>query len=205
MKKTAIIAGALFFLFTATVNAQSDSLPVQPVKTTTDQWNNHNPEKYKLLPMPEAITLEKKFPVIGKYNITDKAGVVSNASITLDETNKGIVLVEGLPQGTIKAYLRKAPGTYKIPVQKTADEKDVAEGVLIFDKENNTLDICIGCTYNIEDPASAFATTEPVAEEPIKTVKTKKGIAKAKVIPVKTWKYSGTKVVETTASVAPMQ
>jgi hypothetical protein len=30
-----------------------------------------------------------------------------------------------------------------------------------------------------KDPASAFATTEPVAEEPIKTVKTKKAIAKA--------------------------
>lgn len=205
MKKPAIIAGALFLLFTATVNAQSDSLSVQPVKIATDQWNNHNPEKYKLLPMPEAITMEKKFPVVGKYNITDNAGTVSTASITLDETNKGIVWVEGLPQGKFTAYLRKVPGIYKIPMQKTADEKNVAEGVLIFDKENNTLDICIGCTYNIDDPASAFVTTEPAAEEPVKTLKTKKTIARTKVIPVKTWKYSGSKVVETTASLAPMQ
>ncbi len=58
--------------------------------------------------MPEAITLEKKFPVIGKYNITDKAGVVSNASITLDETNKGIVLVEGLPQGNDQSLPEKS-------------------------------------------------------------------------------------------------
>lgn len=198
MKKAAIIAGSLLFLFTATVNAQTE-----PAKTTTDQWNNHNPEKYKLQAMPEAITLEKKFPVIGKYNLADKSGAASEVIITLDETNKGMVWVEGLPQGKFRALLRKAPGTYKIPVQKGADDKDLAEGVLIFDKENNTLNICIGCTYNMEDPASVFATAETITEEPVKT--TKKTTAKAKVTPVKTWKYSGSKVVETTASVAPMQ
>lgn len=202
MKKTAFIAGSLFVLSVASVNAQTEPVPAKP---TTDQWNNHNADKYKLQEMPAGITLEKKFPVIGKYSLADKSGTPVEVSITLDETNKGIVWIEGLPQGKIKGLLRKAPGTYKIPVQKSGSEKDVAEGLLIFDKDKNTLDICIGCTYNNDDPASAFATAEPVVEEAVKN-NNKKTTAKAKVIPVKTWKYSGTKVGETTtASVAPMQ
>lgn len=218
MKKAAIIAGSVFLLFAATVNAQTE--PAPPAKpATTDQWNNHDPEKYKLLPMPEPMTLEKKFPVIGKYELTQKSSpakasttdaaavpATTTVTITVDETNKGIAWVEGLPQGKIKAMMRKAPGTYKIPAQKTEDGKDIPEGVLIYDKDNNMLDVCIGCIYNIEDPASAFlAPAEPVVAETQKTTKAKKSTAKAKVIPVKTWKYSGTKVVETTASVAPMQ
>ena len=249
MKKTAIIAGAFFVLFASAANAQTpstDSVPVkqtvttqtttaQPVATTTstssaDMWNNHDPEKYKLLPMPEPLTREKIFPVIGKYELTAKsntttssatvattdatsteAAATTSVTIDLDESNKGIVWIDGLPQGKIKAMLRKSPGTFKIPAQKTADDKSIPEGVAIFDKDNNTLDVCIGCTYNIEDPASAFAApVEPVVDETVKakTTKTKKkSVAKAKVTPVKTWKYSGTKVVEGTASTStvPMQ
>ena len=199
-----MIIGAFLLLFTATLNAQTE--PAQPAKVTTDQWNNYSPDKYKMLPMPAPLTTEKIFPVIGKYTLTDKDGAASNAAITLDETNKGIVWVDGLPQGKIKAYLKKVPGVYIIPAQKTADEKDLAAGVLIFNKESNTLDVCLGCTYNNEDPASAFTTpAEPVIEEHAVT-KNKKATAKTKVKPVKTWKYSGTKIAdESTASVSPMQ
>lgn len=251
MKKTALIAGSLFLLFGAAVNAQTpttDSVRVpeeqvttqsttQPVAITTsssDMWNNHNPDKYKLLPMPAPLTREKIFPVIGKYELTAKsysttsstavattadasattteAAATTAITIDLDAENKGIVWVDGLPQGRIKAMLRKAPGTYKIPAQKTADDKDIAEGVMIFDKDNNTLDVCIGCTYNTEDPASAFAApVEPVVDETVKTktTKSKTKVKKAKVTPVKTWKYSGSKVIveETTTApaVVPMQ
>ena len=247
MKKTAIILGAVLFLFTASINAQNDTLPKQPtttqseatttqttdtrVATTTtssDRWNNWSPDKYKMLPMPEPLTTEKIFPVIGHYTVTPKnattstnanavttdnttttSATSSDVTITLDETNKGVVWVEGLPQGRIKAYLRKSPSTYMIPAQKTADDKDLAQGVLIFDKDANTLDVCIGCKYNSEDPASSFTMTEePVVEQPVvKTkYKNKKGTAKAKVKPVKTWRYSGSKT-ETSASstVVPMQ
>jgi len=241
MKKTAIILGSVLFLFTATVNAQNDTLPKQPttVQTTepamdakqpvtasvsTDKWNNWSADKYKMLPMPEALTTEKIFPVIGRYTVTSKDATTtvatdanatdntvtsasSEVTITLDETNKGLVWIEGLPQGRIKAYLRKSPSTYMIPAQKTVDEKDLAEGILIFDKDANTLDVCIGCKYNSEDPASAFTTPEPVVEEQpvVKTKsKSKKGTAKAKVKPVKTWRYSGSKT-DATASVVPMQ
>lgn len=236
MKKAAIIAGAVFFLFTAVANAQTDTVPVQPAQPVQaeqpvqpvkkDQWNNPDPEKYKLMPMPEALSTEKIFPVIGKYNLTDKDGASTEVTISLDQSNKGIVWVEGLPQGKIKAFLRKSPGVYKIPTQnldeveaaveaeaevkdakaaKTAKAKAVKqlpEGVMIFDKDNNTLNVCIGCTYNNEDPAVAFAApVEPeVAVE--ETPKSKKATAKTKtkVKPVQTWKYSGNKVVETTAS-----
>lgn len=236
MKKAAIIAGAVFFLFTAVANAQTDTVPVQPAQPVQaeqpvqpvkkDQWNNPDPEKYKLMPMPEALSTEKIFPVIGKYNLTDKDGAATEVTISLDPTNKGIVWVEGLPQGKVKAFLRKSPGVYKIPTQnldeveaaveaeaevkdakaaKTAKAKAVKqlpEGVMIFDKDNNTLNVCIGCTYNNEDPAVAFAApVEPeVAVE--ETPKSKKATAKTKtkVKPVQTWKYSGNKVVETTAS-----
>src|SRR5712672_1438179 len=135
MKKTAIILGAVLFLFTS-LNAQNDTLPKQPaqteptvtqpekqsVATTTsgDKWNNWSPDKYKMLPMPEPLTTEKIFPVIGHYTVTSKdapttsttdatatetTGATSDVTITLDETNKGVVWVEGLPQGKIKAYL----------------------------------------------------------------------------------------------------
>jgi hypothetical protein len=251
MKKTALIAGSFLLLFGAAVNAQTpttDSVPVakeqvtttetttQPVATTTssnDMWNNHNPDKYKLLPMPAPLTREKIFPVIGKYELTAKSNsttssttvaATTDASVTttdapattavtldLDAENKGIIWVDGLPQGRVKALLRKAPGTYKIPAQKTADNKDIPEGVLIFDKDANTLDVCLGCTYNIDDPASAFAApVEPVVDETVKTktTKSKTKVKAKKVIPVKTWKYSGSKVVEATeapATVVPVQ
>ena len=208
MKKTAFLAGVLFFVLTATTHAQTDSTKVQPTTTHTDQWNNWSPDKYKMLPMPEPLTTEKIFPIIGRYNVTakDKDAASSNVTITLDETNKGIAWVDGLPQGRFKAYLKKSPGTFKIPMQKTADNKDLPEGVLIYDKDANTLDVCLGCTYKNEDPASAFVVAEqPMVEEHPATTKSKKMTAKAKVIPVKTWKYSGTKVSESTASVSIQQ
>lgn len=232
MKKTAMILGAVLFLITATVKAQvepkQDSLKQQQQLTTgitsatnaNDKWNNWSPDKYKMLPMPEPLTTEKIFPVLGHYNVTAKttstaaapakdesasattetssSGASSEVTIALDDNNKGIVWVEGLPQGKIKAYLRKSPSTYMIPTQKTVENKDLSEGVMIYDKDANTLDVCIGCKYNNEDPASAFTAPQPVAEEqPVAktTTKHKKGTAKAKakVKPVKTWMYSGSK------------
>jgi hypothetical protein len=242
MKKTAIILGAAFLFLTATVNAQTDTLPKEPAKvqtetikepattqlattttttttTNTDRWNNYSPEKYKMLPMPAPLTTEKIFPVIGQYSVTssDVATTTTtentsslNVTVTLDETSKGIAWVDGLPQGKLKAYLQKSPAVYMIPVQKSADDKDVAGGVLIYDKDNNKLDVCIGCKYTAEDPASAFvASTEPVVEEQsvVKTIRNKKSIKakKAKPVAKTTWKYSGSKNVETTASVTPVQ
>jgi len=242
MKRTAIIAGAVFFMTAASVSAQNDTVPVSPVTpvapveatkpaepaTTTqpattqtatqpmaptnnstarvDQWNNYDPEKYKHQPMPEALTIERIFPAIGSYSITDKEGASSTVNISIDPENKGVIWVEGLPQGKFKAYLRKSPGVYKIPAQKLEDDKSLAEGVLIYDKDANTLDVCIGCSYNAEDPAVAFLNNSDQAQEVETETKVKKGTVKSKtktkVKPVKTWRYSGSKNIIETA-VAP--
>ena len=253
MKKISIITSAVFLLFTAAVNAQTDTVPKQttdpatqqpatteqqPVaKTNTDKYNNWSADTYKMQPMPEALTTEKIFPVLGKYQLTDKEGTASTVTVMLDETNKGIVWIEGLPQGKIKATLRKSPATYKIPVQplgevavaeempatdadvkadakkaKTAKAKEVKakelpEGVLIFDKDANVLNVCIGCKYNNEDPALAFtsteatdaAATEEAEKAEKKTTKTAAKKSKAKVAKIKPVHYTGTKVIETAA------
>jgi hypothetical protein len=235
MKKTAIIAGAVSLLFlTATVNAQQtepapkQETPVtqtpvteaekQPVTTTStdksanDKYNNYDKAKYAMLPMPEALSTEKIFPVIGTYNLTDKAGATSQITVTLDESNKGLVWIDGLPQGKIKAQLRQSPAVYKIPEQKLGEEKDaknVAEGVLIFDKDANVMNVCVGCKYNAEDPASAFLPAEEQAATETETkVKTKNGTTKTKtkVAKVKPVHYTGSKLIQENASVpAPTQ
>ena len=79
MKKIAIITSAVFLLFTAAVNAQTDTVPKQttdpaaqqPVATEqqqqptakvyNDKYNNWSADTYKMQPMPEALTTEKIF------------------------------------------------------------------------------------------------------------------------------------------------
>jgi hypothetical protein len=173
------------------------------------------------------LTTEKVFPAIGTYQLTDKDGATSQVTVTLDPASKGIVWVEGLPQGKFKAVLRKSPAVYKIPEQKlnedgtpvdatvaVTDKKTVTktttipEGVLIYDKDANLLNVCVGCKYNNDDPAVAFtpATEEPVEQTETKT-KTKSGKtvkSKTKVAKVKPVHYSGSKLIqETASSVAP--
>lgn len=259
MKKVAIITTAVALLFTAAVNAQTDTVPKQtttdpqqPVateqadtnnqavaKVNNDKYNNWTADTYKMQPMPEALTTEKIFPVIGNYQLTDKEGTASTVSVTLDPTNKGIVWIEGLPQGKIKATLRKSPATYKIPAQplggeeavateattdaadaktakntkaKAAKEKELPEGVLIYDKDANVMNVCIGCKYNNEDPAVAFTPaeaetaatpSEEVEKAEKKTSKTAKSkTAKAKAAKIKPIHYTGTKVIQETTTPA---
>ncbi|MET0466253.1 MAG: hypothetical protein ABW007_24050 [Chitinophagaceae bacterium] len=225
MKKTTMLAGAALTLLTASVNAQTtttDTVAQQQTVTTTetvskDKYNNWSADTYKLQPMPEALTQEKIFPVLGQYNITDKDGNASTVSVSMDPSNKGTIWIEGLPQGRIKANLRKSPAVYKIPAQKLGDDpeakdaKSIAEGVLVFDRDANTLNVCLGCTYNAENPAIAFDATaaaeqaDAVAQQEAANPKPakKKTAAKkatpkvAKVVPVR---YSGSKVIDQTAA-----
>lgn len=147
----------------------------------------------KLLPARPALTTEDIFPVIGKYESATNTDAAS-VTISLDAENKGLVWIEGLPQGKIKAMLRKSPSTYKIPAQQTEDGKDVAEGTAVFDKETNTLSICIGKNYNAADPSAAFMP-EAVEETVATTVVVKGKTNKTKVVASpKPWIYTGTKV-----------
>ena len=139
-----------------------------------------------------AVTTNDIFPAIGKYQSANSEA--TTLTVSLDEANKGIVWIEGLPQGKIKAMLRKSPATYKIPAQKTESGKDVAEGTLVFDKESNTLNIAIGKTYDAENPSSVFTAEEIPAETPkASKAKTKKPV-KSKI-----WIYTATKLTNETA------
>ena len=191
MKKPIGIVGVIAFsLLTFSIHAQ---------QTTWDAKKNPTVEaiisKYEAKPVTPAtqLTTSDIFPAIGKYESSTNADAAS-VLITPDEKNRGVVWVEGLPQGKIKAMLRKSPAIYKIPAQKTEDGKDVAEGTLIFDKETNTLSICIGKPFNTEDPAVVFLPA--VEEQPAVTTKTK--TKTKKVVTPKAWIYTGTKLTQET-------
>src|ERR1041385_7073600 len=110
--------------------AQTTQQPAQNQQATTlEQKKYGNPtvdsilSKYTLVPMPNPITTEQIFPVIGQYQSTTNAD--QKITVTLDDQNKGFAWVDGLPQGKVKAVLRKSPATYKIPAQKTEGGTDV--------------------------------------------------------------------------------
>ena len=230
-----VLSAVAALLFSASVQAQStvDSIAA----------------KYKLIPMPGALTIEKTFPVLGSYQLntpvadatatstSETAGTVNSSStsgnttvtadattgtttttasdasasgmeptaagsltITLDSANKGIIWVEGLPEGTVKAYLQKSPSTYRIVSQKTEDGKTTPEGTLILDTATKTLNIALGKAYDEVAPESVFAMQDSIAaaaatnDVDVKTTKTKsKSKSKVKAKPVTF--YTATKVM----------
>ena len=153
-------------LFTATAQAQNtvDSIAA----------------KYKLTPMPEPLTIEKTFPVLGTYQLTTGAdasvttattattttgtetATTNNVVVSLDPENKGVIWVEGLPQGKFKAYLKKSPATYRVLAQKTESGNSIPEGTLIYDPETKALNIALGKDYDEADPAAIFAMNPAV-------------------------------------------
>ena len=176
-------------LFGAAVNAQST---VDSIKA-----------KYQLQPMPEALTIEKTFPVLGTYQLTATDGSSQNVVVNLDQDNKGVIWIEGLPEGKIKAYLKKAPSTYRILTQKSESGKQIPEGTLYFDPATNTLNIALGKKFDDADPTAIFnmsgqvdadvATTTPKEVK----VKSKTGAAKTKT---KVMFYTATKVDASTST-----
>lgn len=189
MKKTILAMGGLVLtLLSVSVSAQQtwDAKKNPTVDSIAALYRD------KIVSAPVPPTREDVFPVIGKYESATNADA-AHISISLDEQNKGIAWIDGLPQGRIKAMLRKSPATYKIPAQKTAEGNDVAEGTLIYDKQTNTLSICLGKVFNAEDPASAFVPVEEPAASTVKNVKSKKPVTP------KAWIYTGTKLSKETA------
>jgi hypothetical protein len=250
MKKTFFLAGVASFLLTLTINAQDTTKPAQtpmtqdttkpapsvtttqPTKqtqpTTQEQKKYANPtvdsilSKYTLVPMPSPVTTEQIFPVIGQYQSSTNAD--QKLTITLDDQNKGFAWIDGMPQGKVKAILKKSPATYKIPAQKTADGKDVPEGTLIYDKDSKVITVLVGRPFNDQDPASVFATAATTTtdqsmtkdqttttndqgnkESKMTVAKTKgsKTHSKTKVKKVEEpapWVFTGTKVEQVTAT-----
>ena len=186
MKNTIFLFVAAL-LFSTAVSAQST---VDSIKA-----------KYQLQAMPEALTLEKSFPVVGSYSLTAADGSTQPVTITIDSVNRGIVWVEGLPEGKFKAYLKRSPGTYRILAQKSENGKQIPEGTLLFDPTTNTLNVALGKKFDETDPAAIFAMNNVDADSPAVTevkVKSKKGDTKTKS---KVLFYTATKAqVETSTS-----
>jgi hypothetical protein len=148
-----------FFLFVAALLFSVAA----SAQSTVDSIN----AKYKMLPMPEALTLEKAFPVLGVYqlNTTDSTQPAETVTISMDSTSKGMVWVEGLPVGKFRAFLRQSPATYRIIAQKTESGKQIQEGTLIFDPATSTLSIALGKKYDAAAPAAIFAMNGDVAAD----------------------------------------
>src|SRR5689334_22184163 len=206
--------------------AQSMQQPAQTHQTTLEQKKYGNPtvdsilSKYTLVPMPNPITTEQIFPVIGQYQSTTNAD--QKITVTLDDQNKGYAWVDGLPQGKVKAILKSSPATYKIPAQKTESGTDVPEGTLIYDKDTKTISVMLGRDFNDADPGSVFTNATAATDQSMTTTtdqanneakmnehaktsvtKTKGSKAKAKVKEEKKpepWVFTGTKIEQTTAS-----
>src|SRR6476646_7609551 len=206
---------------------QEQTQPTTTTTTTTtvEQKKYGNPtvdsilSKYTLVPMPNPITTEQTFPVIGQYQSSTNAD--QKITVTLDDQNKGFAWVDGLPQGKVKAILKKSPATYKIPAQKTEGGADVPEGTLIYDKDTKTISIMLGREFNDQDPASVFtnaaastadqsmATTDQGNNETKMNEQSKTSVTKTKGHKTKTkavvekkpepWVFTGTKIEQTTA------
>lgn len=225
--KKAFLSAIIALFIGVTANAQS----------TVDSIT----AKYKLLPMPAPLTIEKTFPVLGAYQLTsgDASALntqsvsvsapatnapVSNAtqtdsaapanttapattadvaateavpsvSITLDSVNKGIVWIDGLPEGKFKAYLKKSPTTYRILAQKTNLGKQIPEGTLHYDVETNALHIALGKPYNEEDPTAVFAVNAPDSTEVAATSTAKNKSSKSKSKATKVTFYTASKLI----------
>jgi hypothetical protein len=163
--------------------------------------------KYKLLPMPDGTTIEKTFPILGTYQLTNANNTTGDLIVTLDTTNKGIVWIDGLPEGRVKAYLMQSPATYRIIPQKSATGKWVPEGTMIFNTETNALNISLGAPYNQADPGSIFQTDYNGSDVAVNNsaavkVKTKTATSKTKS---KVMYYSASKTLTTTSSNAAQQ
>jgi hypothetical protein len=203
MKKT-FLAGIASFLLTLAVTAQE---PTQP----TEQKKHSNPtvdsilSKYTLAPMPSQMTTEQIFPVIGQYQSSTNAD--QKITVTLDDQNKGYVWIDGMPEGRVKAILKRSPATYKIPAQTTAEGNAVREGTLIYDKDSKLVNVVIGRPFNDQDPASVLATTT-TNDQMAMTDETKTTVTKTKTNKTKTkqkkvtppWVFTGTKIEQVTAA-----
>lgn len=191
MKKTMLSMGVIL-LSALSVSAQTTPTP--------ESWDaRKNPTVAAILTKYEsgtvttrpALTQKDIFPALGQFQVTSPEAL--SLVINQDEQNKGIVYISGMPQGTVKAMIRKSPATYYIPAQKTPEGNDVPQGTLVYDPATNNLQICLGRAFNDTDPVSVF-TPLPETEKPIIPAKGKKTTKKPAVPSV--WIYSGSKMVE---------
>lgn len=174
MKKNFFLVVVLSLSIATTSFAQTSATPEVP--------KNYKPQPKELAPMPGELTDEMIFPVLGKYEYENKDGEIASVTVTRDAENKGVVWINGMPQGKFKADLKQSPCTYKIPVQKTLQNdvdgvvattetteaeatekpaprysgKSLKEGTVIFDSASRKLYVNLGAKFDEENPAAIF-------------------------------------------------
>jgi hypothetical protein len=164
MKNTVFMAITALFV-TASAQAQ------EPTTTNIDSARRGTTvdsirAKYKMQPMPGAMTVERAFPALGTYQLNNASDpATATITVTMDSASRGIVWIEGLPQGRVKAYLKKSPSTYRILSQKTESGTQVPEGTLYYDSTAHQLNIALGVPYNEADPTSVFAALSAASTE----------------------------------------
>jgi len=197
MKKTTYLVALAMLLGSFALHAQTDT--TAPVGQQTYTYVKAKEDlTAKFLPMPAPLTMEKIFPATGSFQPTQtNIEGAMEVNIVLDSANKGLVWIEGLPMGRIKAQLRQSPATYKIPAQKTEDGKNIEEGTLVYDTTANVLNICLGCTYDEVEPAKPFtiATETESTESSDANAKATKTSKKKTASKTKVWNYTGAKVI----------
>lgn len=174
MKKNFLLMMVLSLTIATTSFAQVSATPEVP--------KNYKPQAKELAPMPGELTDAMIFPVLGKYDYTNKEGEVASVTVTRDAENKGVVWINGMPQGKFKADLKQSPAIYKIPVQKTLQNdveavestetavaadatekseprysgKSLKEGTLVFDTTTHKLYVNVGAKFDEENPTAIF-------------------------------------------------
>lgn len=97
---------------------------------------------------------------LGSYTTRPETSATEqHLTISGDEENPGKIWIEGLTSARIFALRKKEAGTYKIPAQK-AGTQSVREGTLIYDENTREINICLGCSFNDDNPADAFSHTD---------------------------------------------
>ena len=189
MKNNLFLAIAALFLSAAASAQTTDSTKKYPLNPsapipTASTWAKADDYLPAHLKGATSATVEAKhfLPVLGTFQPTGTS--TENLTVSVDEQNIGIVWIDGLPQGRVKAMLKKSPATYKIPAQKTAEGKSVSEGTLIYDKDANVLNVVIGVPFNDADPAAPFTSATPSK---------------------KAWKYTGAKAEVAAPAETPAQ
>lgn len=174
MKKNFLLMMVLSLTIATTSFAQVSATPEVP--------KNYKPQAKELAPMPGELTDAMIFPVLGKYDYINKEGDVASVTVTRDAENKGVVWINGMPQGKFKADLKQSPAIYKIPVQKTLQNdveavestetaiaadatekseprysgKSLKEGTLVFDTTTHKLYVNVGAKFDEENPTAIF-------------------------------------------------
>lgn len=160
MKRIILSAGTILLL-SAVVNAQQQTFDPYKNPTVAAITSQHPMKEIK----HEDLTNEKVFPILGTYQPQAVNEITGTIHVSLDADNKGIVWIEGLPQGKVKAYMKLSPATYMIPEQKTDLGTAVPEGVVIYDPDSKKLSLCEGCGYDAKNPAGCFQENMGMKDE----------------------------------------